>query len=243
MIRFNHLVRHVTYNDSSDDFSVVVKNLEGDKDLPPEKFDYVIVANGHFSVPNVPYFTGIEKFPGRVLHSHDFRNASQFKGKTVLMVGSSYSAEDIAIQCLKYGAARIICTWRTKPMGFKWPRQITEKPLMTNIVDNTIHFKDGTKAEVDDIVLCTGYHFSFPFLEERLRMKSGNVLYPGGLYKSIVWIREGNNKLLYIGMEDQYYTFTMFDAQAHWAANYIMGDIVLPDKETMERDIEKWIAR
>ena len=40
-------------------------------------FDYVVVASGHFSVPNVPYFPGLEKFPGRVLHSHDFRDAGQ----------------------------------------------------------------------------------------------------------------------------------------------------------------------
>ena len=37
------------------------------------RFDYVIVASGHYSVPHVPTFPGVEKFPGRVLHAHDFR--------------------------------------------------------------------------------------------------------------------------------------------------------------------------
>ena len=37
------------------------------------RFDYVVVASGHYSVPNVPTFPGVEKFPGRVLHAHDFR--------------------------------------------------------------------------------------------------------------------------------------------------------------------------
>ena len=41
--------------------------------LDSETFDYVIVASGHYSVPNVPTFPGIEKFPGRVMHAHDFR--------------------------------------------------------------------------------------------------------------------------------------------------------------------------
>ena len=233
----------MTYNDSTDDFSVVVKNLAEDQVLPPERFDHMIVASGHFSVPNMTYFPGIEKFPGRVIHSHDFRNGSQFKGKRVLVVGSSYSAEDIALICLKYGAKKIVCTWQSKPMGFKWPPEITEKPLMTKVEGNTVHFKDGTTAEVDDIILCTGYHYSFPFLEERLRLKTPNVLYPAGLYKCILWINGGNNKVLYIGALNEYYTFTMFDAQAHWAVNCVTGEMKLPDKQAMESEIQKWIAR
>ena len=65
--------------------------------LPPETFDYVIVATGHFSTPNVPHFPGIESFPGRVMHSHDLREWSEFKGKRILVIGASYSAEDIAL--------------------------------------------------------------------------------------------------------------------------------------------------
>ena len=38
---------------------------------------HVIVATGHFSTPNVPGFEGIQSFPGRVLHSHDFRSADE----------------------------------------------------------------------------------------------------------------------------------------------------------------------
>ena len=51
-----------------------------------EKFDYVVVATGHFSTPNIPYFEGLEKFPGRVLHAHDFRDALEFKGEDILLV-------------------------------------------------------------------------------------------------------------------------------------------------------------
>ncbi|KAL9989181.1 hypothetical protein ACROYT_G003702 [Oculina patagonica] len=242
-IRFNHVVRHVTYNDSTDDFSVVAKNLDEDRELPVQKFDYIVVATGHFSVPNVPYFPGIEQFPGRVMHSHDLRNASQFKDQTILVVGARWSAEDIAMQTLKYGAKKVVCTYKTRPMGFKWPPQITEKPLLTKIEGSTIHFKDGSKDDVDAIILCTGYLFFFPFLEERLRLKSPNAPYPPGLYKNTLWTEAGNNKLLYIGMQDQLYSYTMFDAQAKWAVNHITGETKLPDKETMEKDMNKWLAR
>ena len=39
-------------------------------------------------------------FPGKVLHAHDFRDKNEFSGKTLLLIGSSYSAEDIALQCV-----------------------------------------------------------------------------------------------------------------------------------------------
>ncbi|XP_068740069.1 trimethylamine monooxygenase-like isoform X2 [Montipora capricornis] len=242
-IRFNHVVRQVTFNDATSDFSVVVKNLPEDKVLPVERFDYIIVAVGHFSAPNVPHFPGMDQFPGRVIHSHDFRDASQFKDKRVLVVGSSYSAEDIALQCLKYGAKNIICTWKTKPMGFKWPSQVSEKPLLTKIEGRTVQFGDGTSAEVDDIILCTGYHYFYPFLEERLCLKTSNVLYPEGLYKAILWRGGGRNKALYIGALDQYYSFTMFDIQGFWAVNYITGKIKLPNQQEMENDMKLWISR
>jgi len=235
----------VTYNDATDDFSVVVKNLSEDRVLPVRTFDYVIVATGHFSVPNIPSFPGMDKFPGRVLHSHSFRNASHFKDKKVLVVGSSLSAEDIALQCVKYGAKSIVCTWKTKPMGFSFPSQITERPLLTKIEGNTIHFKDGTSTEVDDIILCTGYRYSFPFLDDDLRLKTVLSLYPVGLYKGICWTQGGKRKLLYMGMQAQYYTYTctMFDVQAKWAMDYLTGEHSLPDKQSTESDCQKWLSR
>ena len=233
----------MTFNEATNDFSVVVKNLPEDRVLPVETFNYVVVAVGHFSVPNLPDFPGIDQFHGRVVHSHDIRGASHFEGKRVLLVGASYSAEDIALQCLKYGAKNVICTWRTNPMAFKWPSHISERPLLTKIDGNTVQFRDGSSAEVDDIILCTGYQFSYPFMEERLCLKTTNVLYPEGLYKAIMWTGGGNNKVLYIGALDQFYTFTLFDEQAVWAVFCILEKIKLPDQQDMVNDMRKWISR
>ena len=164
MVTFNTVVRDVQYNKEKDNFMVVVKDLVKDKVLEGEEFDYVIVASGHYSTPNVPTFPGVEKFPGRVLHAHDFRDANEFAGKTLLLVGASYSAEDIALQCIKYGAKRVICTWRSKPMGFNWPESIEERPLVQKFEGNTAFFKDGSKHDVDVVMMCTGYLHSYPFL-------------------------------------------------------------------------------
>ena len=73
---------------------------------------------GHFLVPNMPYFQGFEKFGGRILHSHDFKDAVEFAGQRALVVGTSYSSEDIASQMWKYGCKDIIFSYRTKPMAY-----------------------------------------------------------------------------------------------------------------------------
>lgn len=242
-IRFTHAVKSVSYNETSDDFSVTVKNLPEDRVLAPERFDYVVVASGHYSVPHVPSFDGIDKFEGRVLHAHDFREANEFKGKRLLLIGASYSAEDIAMQCLKYGAADIICTWRTKPMGFLWPKEISERPLLQKIAGKTCHFKDGSTADVDAILLCTGYQHAYPFVDDNLRLRSANVLYSPGLYKGLIWTGAGNNKLIYHAPQDNFYTFTMFDVESKWIVDYIRGKIGLPEKRVMDADWKAWVAR
>jgi len=242
-IKFSTVVRDVVYNKATDDFTVSVKDLKKDKVMDGERFDYVIVASGHYSVPNVPTFPGIEKFPGRVLHAHDFREANEFTGKRLLLIGASYSAEDIALQCLKYGAKSIICSWRSQPMGFTWPKEVEERPLVQRFDGKVAHFKDGSKAEVDVVMMCTGYLHKYDFLREELRLKTRNVLYPPGLYKGIIWQEGGNGKLLYCGVQDQYYTYTMFDVCALWAVKYIEGDFTLPDQKAMESDWKAWDAR
>ncbi|MGB3138965.1 MAG: NAD(P)/FAD-dependent oxidoreductase, partial [Nodosilinea sp.] len=239
-IRFSTPVRYVEYVEASDTFKVRVKDLKGDREYT-EDFDYVIVCAGHFSVPQQPMFAGIAQFPGRVLHSHDFRDAREFEGRSVLVVGSSYSAEDIALQTYKYGASSVTISYRTAPMGFDWPEGIKEVPLLTHLDGKTACFKDGSQQEVDAVVLCVGYQHHFPFLADSLRLKTQNRLYPGSLYKGIFW--EPNPKLMYLGMQDQFYTFSMFDVQAWYARDAVLGRIELPNAEAIARDIALWQQR
>ncbi|HIK41889.1 NAD(P)-binding domain-containing protein [Thermoleptolyngbya sp. M55_K2018_002] len=237
-IQFSTVVRQVEFGEGQ--FRVRVKDLVADQERV-ETFDFVVVATGHFSIPNLPKFEGIEQFPGRVLHSHDFREAREFAGKDLLVVGSSYSAEDIALQTYKYGAKSVTISYRTAPMGFKWPEGIEEVPLLTKLEGKVAHFQDGSSKKVDAIVFCVGYQHSFPFLEDSLRLKTKNRLYPGSLYKGIFWLP--NPKLMYLGMQDQFYTFSMFDVQAWYARDVMLGRIALPPYEEMAADIAHWQAR
>lgn len=202
--------------------------------------DHLVVASGHFSVPNIVEFKGFEAFNGRILHSHSFRNALNFRGQNVLVIGGSYSAEDIALQCWKFGSKSVTISVRSGPTGLKWPDGVQEVPLLKEVVDgHEAVFVDGQRVRgIDSIILCTGYLHSFPFLPNELRLKTKNVLYPRGLYKGV--IRMGTPNLLYIGMPDQWYTFSMFDVQALFAKDVILGRVALPDPADMRKDVEKW---
>lgn len=239
-IQFNTSVRMVSWDEAAGNFVVAVEDLT-DHTTKTERFDHVVVASGHFSVPNVPYFTGIERFPGRVMHAHDFRDAREFAGKDLLIVGASYSAEDIGLQCHKYGAKSVTMSHRTKAMGFHWPDGMQEVPLLTGIEGRTARFKDGTSREVDAIILCTGYQHSFPFLGDDLKLRTHNRLWPDGLWKGVVWI--DNPALHYLGMQDQFYTFSMFDLQAWFARDVILGRISVPSVEAMQAEGASWQER
>ena len=89
-IHFNTVVRNCTYNEFHDDFTVVVENLEDKKVMPAERFDYLMVAGGHYSVPFVPLYPGVDRFPGRVMHSHDFRDACEFADKRLVIVSTKF---------------------------------------------------------------------------------------------------------------------------------------------------------
>lgn len=238
-IRFSSVIRWVEYDAEKGDFEITVHDMENDR-VYKERFDNVIVASGHFSSPNVPEYPGFAQFNGRIIHAHDFRDAREFTDKDVLVVGASYSAEDIGSQCWKYGAKSITSCYRSAPMGFKWPDNWEEKPALEKVEGKTVYFKDGTTKDVDAIILCTGYKHYFPFLPDDLRLKTANVLATADLYKGVVY--NPNPKMFYLGMQDQWYTFNMFDAQAWYVRDIILGRIDLPDAATMAADVEARVA-
>ena len=233
MIRFSTNVRDVRAQDSGG-FELTSRNEINDSEQT-EFFDHVIVASGHFSAPNVPEYPGFDAYNGRILHAHDFRDAREFTNKNVLILGSSYSAEDIGSQCWKYGAKTITVAYRTAPMGYAWPDNWKEVPALDRMEGRTAHFIDDTSKDIDAIILCTGYKHHFPFLPDDLRLKTANRLTAADLYKGVVWNK--NPEMFYLGMQDQWYTFNMFDAQAWWVRDCIMDRIPLPNASVMAQDV------
>lgn len=166
---FRHVVRDVQFRPESDDFTVSVTDLRGKIDKE-EIFSHVIVAIGTFSFPNIPDFAGIETFEGRILHSKDFKDAHEFKGASILIIGGTFSASEIAIQLIKYGtSSRIICSSETASIRIDQVPKEIERLLPERIDKHIVTFKDGSSASVDVIIFCTGYIYHYPFLRGNLR--------------------------------------------------------------------------
>ncbi|MEI7550530.1 MAG: NAD(P)/FAD-dependent oxidoreductase [Actinomycetes bacterium] len=64
-----------------------------------QNFDYLIVANGIFSDPFVPTWEGADAFKaagGKIMHTIDFHNLEDVRGKNVVVVGYGKSSCDVA---------------------------------------------------------------------------------------------------------------------------------------------------
>ena len=85
-----------------------VEKLSGERwrlhleNAPAEEFDYLLVANGHHSVPRHPAWK--DDFSGQYLHSHAFKNNRGFEGKRILVVGAGNSGCDCAVETSRVAA-------------------------------------------------------------------------------------------------------------------------------------------
>ncbi|MEP6712580.1 MAG: NAD(P)/FAD-dependent oxidoreductase [Ferruginibacter sp.] len=68
------------------------------------KSNYVIAATGPFSLPKIISIKGMQAFPGKILHSCDYKTGSDFRGQKVLVIGFGNSACEIAIDLYEHGA-------------------------------------------------------------------------------------------------------------------------------------------
>lgn len=80
-IKFQSYVIRVRPYGDDDQWEIIVR------DLPTNAyntyiFDAVIVCNGHYHTPAMPKYAGKDVYKGQQIHSHDFRSAQPFKGKT-----------------------------------------------------------------------------------------------------------------------------------------------------------------
>ncbi|CAF3082778.1 unnamed protein product [Rotaria sp. Silwood2] len=241
-IRFNTAVRHVDFDDEKNEFCIDVENFNTGS-MEHLKFDRVIVAIGHYHVPNMINIDGVNQFPGRVLHSHEFRGADEFVNLNLLLIGSSFSVDDIAMQCYKFGARSVTISARFRPLGYKWPKEIKEVPEFIRMDGQKAHFKDGSSIDnIDAIIFCTGYRHSYPFMAKRFHLRCGVTEFvPANLYKSIFWM--GQPSLAYLGAPRQIYSFPMIDMQAAFVRDVFLGHMKLPDCNLWQADVDKWQIR
>ncbi|TFD43391.1 FAD-binding protein [Cryobacterium sp. TMT1-2-1] len=71
--------------------------IVGADDGSSERYDAVVVANGHNWDPRWPSPAYLGTFTGTTMHAHDYRTAEVFRDKRVLVVGMGNSAMDITV--------------------------------------------------------------------------------------------------------------------------------------------------
>lgn len=68
-----------------------------------EHFDYVVLANGVLAEPHRPEFAGA--FAGTIMHTSEYKRATQLAGKHVLIIGAGNSGCDIAVDAVHHAAS------------------------------------------------------------------------------------------------------------------------------------------
>ncbi|KAL7613059.1 hypothetical protein Lser_V15G07279 [Lactuca serriola] len=74
---------------------------------------WVVVATGDNAAPVLPEFDGLEVFGGKVMHSSEYKNGGEFRGRKVLVVGCGNSGMEISLN-LCHNGARVSLVVRDK---------------------------------------------------------------------------------------------------------------------------------
>ncbi|MEU9179802.1 NAD(P)/FAD-dependent oxidoreductase [Streptomyces sp. NPDC048550] len=138
----------------------------------------VVVATGFNHTPALPDWPGLDAYAGQLLHARDYRNASPFEGRDVLVVGAGNTGAEIAVDLAEGGAARVRLAVRTAPHIVRrstagWPAQrtgILVRRLPVRLVDRLGALV--AKASVPDL---TAYGLPRPGAGLYSRVREGAI--------------------------------------------------------------------
>ncbi|KAK2827948.1 hypothetical protein Q5P01_018982 [Channa striata] len=200
-------------------------------------FDSVFVCSGHYSDPHIPEIPGIEHFKGQVLHSHSYRYAEPFSGRSVVVLGAKASGLDISIELAKVGA-EVTLSHRHSPLTFPLPVGIRQSSPVAAVDGNgRIHFQDGSASEADVLIFCTGYNFSFPFLDAAQLGLEIQDYVVSPLYRFLM--PPAFPSLFFIGMCKIICPFPNFNCQVQFALAVLDGTVTLPPQSEMEAEVRR----
>ena len=199
-----------------------------------EKFDAVVVATGHYSVPYVPPIQGLSEtfkaFPEKFEHSKQWRSAENYVNKKVVVVGGNVSAGDLVSDLHNIVSAPLYLSQRgTNEMwepAFELPN-VDRRPRVQSFSPangGTITFADGTTvSDFDKVIFGTGYRLSYPFLVPDPVTPKNRL---SGFYQHVFKI--GDPTLAVIGQVRAAISFRVFEYQAVAAARVLAGRAKLP---------------
>ncbi|XP_042892554.1 flavin-containing monooxygenase FMO GS-OX5-like isoform X3 [Penaeus japonicus] len=231
-IKFNHHVEEVKpiiKETGPPSWSIKVKDLNSGE-FSTAVCDALLVCNGHYSVPRLPIIKDIEKFQGRQIHSHNYREPSPYEGSRVVVLGASASGLDIMLELAPYAKEILLSHNLPVAVPSELPSNVRQVRGVVAATENGFTFGDGTSAEADVILYCTGYEYTFPFLSEECNVTiEDNVVKP--LYKHL--IHSSFPSLAFIGIPFQICPFPLFDFQVQYFVAVIAGRLTLPSPGEM----------
>jgi len=197
-----------------------------------EVFDAVCVCNGHYNVPTKSHtISGIETFEGKVYHSIEYDDPSIFKDQNVLCIGGRASGSDLARE-ISHHANKVYLSDSTCP-DLPEGQPISEGnvlwvPRTTAVLPNSrISFGPtcNETPKVDVIILCIGYDYQFPFINEHSNLDFSAV--PGEkrikpLYEQLWHARYPS--LSFIGLQHSVVPFPFYELQAEAVVKQLIGD-------------------
>ncbi|HET6166657.1 MAG TPA: NAD(P)-binding domain-containing protein [Marmoricola sp.] len=116
---------------------------------------------------------------------------------------------------------------------------ITVRPNIDRFEGSKVFFTDGSAAEYDVVVYCTGYKVTFPFLDDTVVRAEDNHI---DLYHRVV--DPDHDGLYFIGLiQPLGAIMPLAEAQAHWVADLVTGVGRLPSRAEMRREIATYDAK
>lgn len=125
----------------------------------------IVNATGTWKNPYCPHYPGWDVFKGRQLHTGQYKNAEEFKGKHVIVVGGGISA----IQLLGEIAQVTTTTWVTRRVPDFRPYKFTQEKGREAVAMVEERVRKGLPPE--SVVSVTGLPLT-PAIEEMLRNKT-----------------------------------------------------------------------
>ncbi|KAK3157090.1 hypothetical protein QOZ80_2AG0116030 [Eleusine coracana subsp. coracana] len=205
-----------------------------------EVYDAVVVCNGHYTEPRVATIPGVHTWPGKQMHSHNYREPEPFLDQVVIIIGASASAVDISRDVASV-AKEVHIADRSAPASTNQKQPGYDNLWLHSMIDRaqddgSVVFRDGSLIKADVIMHCTGYLYDFPFLGDDSTINvDDNRVDP--LYKH-VFPPEVAPQLSFIGLPWKVIPFPLFELQSKWVAGVLSGRIELPSKEEMMEDVK-----
>ncbi|KAJ5573779.1 uncharacterized protein N7459_008206 [Penicillium hispanicum] len=208
-----------------------------------QTYDAVVVASGHFSVPYIPDIPGIEAwnraYQGNISHSKYYDSPEPFRGKKVVVVGQAASGLDIGAQINEVSKGRILVSQRSESyLAASSPSNKIICPEIAEFLspenyDRGVRFADGrVEEQVDAIIFCTGYFYSYPFLSTLNPPVVTHGWRTMNVYQQLFYI--DHPTLVFPGLAQKVIPFPLAENQAAVFARIWSGRLHLPSISDMK---------